>query len=229
MAGFSREELGSTLLTALAFPPPPPFSSEAMLVEISLQPLLDQMLPTLRPTSLFLPCSSLSCFGYFSIEHLCIFSGCPWWLSGREPTCQCRRCRFNPWVRKIPWIRKWQPTPGVAWRIFLPGESHGQRSLMGYSPWSCKELETTEQLNNNKGIYNCVCVCVCLCLCVSVCITALPVASESLFLARDQGALDKIRQIQASLCLSPYTRAEDPRLESVTTCLCRISAPVSTD
>ena len=47
--------------------------------------------------------------------------------SGKEPACQCRRCRrhgFNPWVRKKPWRRKWQPTP-----VFLPGESHGQRSL----------------------------------------------------------------------------------------------------
>ena len=51
--------------------------------------------------------------------------------SGKEPTCQCRRHkrhRFNPWVRKISWRRKWQSTT-----IFLPGESHGQRSLMGYS------------------------------------------------------------------------------------------------
>ena len=35
--------------------------------------------------------------------------GLPCWLSGKEPACQCRRCRFNPWVRKIPWRRKWQP------------------------------------------------------------------------------------------------------------------------
>ena len=40
---------------------------------------------------------------------------------------------FNPWVRKIPWRRAWQPT-----LVFLPGESHGQRSLAGYSPWSQK-------------------------------------------------------------------------------------------
>ena len=53
----------------------------------------------------------------------------PRWLSGKEPACQCRRCGFNPWVGKIPWKRKWQPTP-----VFLPGEFHGQRNLMGYSP-----------------------------------------------------------------------------------------------
>ena len=46
---------------------------------------------------------------------------------------------FDPWVGKIPWRRKWQPTP-----VFLPGKSHGQRSLTGYSPWSHKELDMTE-------------------------------------------------------------------------------------
>ena len=58
---------------------------------------------------------------------------------------QCRRPRFDPQVRKIPWRRKWLPTP-----VFLPGEFPGQRSLMGYSPWGCKELDTTQQLNNNN-------------------------------------------------------------------------------
>ena len=51
--------------------------------------------------------------------------------SGKEPACQCRRCKrhgFNLLVRKIPWGRAWQPTP-----VFLPGESHGQSSLVGYS------------------------------------------------------------------------------------------------
>ena len=46
-----------------------------------------------------------------------------------------------PWVGKIPWRRKWQSTP-----VFLPGEFHGLRSLVGYSPWGCKELDATEQL-----------------------------------------------------------------------------------
>ena len=52
-----------------------------------------------------------------------------WWLSDEECTCQCRKCRrrrFNPWVGKIPWRREWQSTP-----VFLPGESHRQRSLAG--------------------------------------------------------------------------------------------------
>ena len=55
---------------------------------------------------------------------------------------QCRRPGFNPWVRKIPRRRGWQPTP-----VFLPGESHGQRNLVAYSPWSHKELDPTKWLN----------------------------------------------------------------------------------
>ena len=54
----------------------------------------------------------------------------PSWLSGEESACQCRRHRFNPCIRTIPWRRKWQPIP-----VFLPGKSHGQRSLVGYSLW----------------------------------------------------------------------------------------------
>ena len=60
---------------------------------------------------------------------------------------QWRRRRFNPWIRKIPWRRKWQPTP-----LFLPGKSHGQRNLAGYSPWGCKESDTIYWLNNNNNI-----------------------------------------------------------------------------
>ena len=52
---------------------------------------------------------------------------------------------FDPWIGKILWRRKWQPTPGS-----LPGESHEQRSLVDYSPWGRKESDTTEQLNNNN-------------------------------------------------------------------------------
>ena len=48
---------------------------------------------------------------------------------------QCRRHRFKPWVRKIPWRRKWQPAP-----VFLPGKFQGQSSLVGYSPWDCKRV-----------------------------------------------------------------------------------------
>ena len=54
---------------------------------------------------------------------------------------QCRRPGFNLWVRKIPRGREWQPTA-----VLLPGEFHGQRSLVGYSPWGPKESDTTEWL-----------------------------------------------------------------------------------
>ena len=60
----------------------------------------------------------------------------------KKPTCQCKRHKrrgFDPWVRKMPWRRAWQYTP-----VFLPGESHGQWSLVGYSPWGQKESEVTE-------------------------------------------------------------------------------------
>ena len=68
--------------------------------------------------------------------------GFPGGSSGKEPTCQCRRLkrrRLDPWDRKTPWRRAWQPSP-----IFLPGEPHGQRSLVGYSPLSFKESHMTE-------------------------------------------------------------------------------------
>ena len=55
---------------------------------------------------------------------------------------QCGRPRFDPRIGKIPWRRKWQPTS-----VLLPGKLHGGRSLVGYSPWGCKELDTTEQLH----------------------------------------------------------------------------------
>ena len=51
------------------------------------------------------------------------------------------RREFNPYVRKIPWNRKWQPSP-----VFLPGKFQGQRSLEGYSPWGLKESDMTEGL-----------------------------------------------------------------------------------
>ena len=64
------------------------------------------------------------------------------WPSDKESACQCRRCGLNPWVRKMPWRRKWQPTP-----VFLPGIFHSQRSLAGYSPWGRRELDTTEHIS----------------------------------------------------------------------------------
>ena len=72
----------------------------------------------------------------FSPSHSILPGG----LDGRV-CLQCRRLGFNPWVRKIPWKRKWQPTT-----VSLPGKSQGWRSLSGCSPWGPKESDMTEQL-----------------------------------------------------------------------------------
>ena len=73
--------------------------------------------------------------------------GLPRWFSGKEATCQCRRCKrhgFDSWIGKIPWRRKWQPSP-----VFLCGKFCAEWSLVGYSPWSHKRvghgLATKEQ------------------------------------------------------------------------------------
>ena len=62
--------------------------------------------------------------------------------AGTSLVVQCRRPGFDPWVGKIPWRRKWQLTP-----VLLPGKSHGQRSLVGYSPWGRKESDTIERFH----------------------------------------------------------------------------------
>ena len=77
---------------------------------------------------------------YIYVIHTSIYSyGLPWWLRWWRICLQCGRPGFDPWVGKIPWRRTWQPTP-----VFLPGESHGQRSLARYGPWGSKELDMTE-------------------------------------------------------------------------------------
>ena len=79
--------------------------------------------------------------------------GLPKWHSGKESTFQCRelkRYRFHPWVWKILWIRNWQPIS-----VFFPEKFHGQRLLVGYSPWSRNELDINEQLHTPAhGIKN---------------------------------------------------------------------------
>ena len=104
------------------------------------------------------------CSSYWltSLPKTCVFSiylirtlGFPVGARGKEPAQQCRRHKrhgFFPWAGKIPWRRKWQPTP-----VFLPGESHGQRRLAGYSPWGGKELDTeaTSHERNRKIIMTC--------------------------------------------------------------------------
>ena len=72
----------------------------------------------------------------------------PGGASGNQSACECKRCRrhgFHPWVGKVPWRRAWQPTP-----VFLPGESHAQRSLVGYSPRDHKWLDTTERTHTHQ-------------------------------------------------------------------------------
>ena len=81
----------------------------------------------------------------FPSENLCIrlcidWHSLPRWLSGKESSCQW--LGFHPWFGKIPWRKEWQPTP-----VLFPGRFHGQRSRVGYSPWGCKELDTTEWLS----------------------------------------------------------------------------------
>jgi len=70
----------------------------------------------------------------------------PRWLCDKESACQCRRRGFDPWVRKVPWRRKWQPTP-----VFLLGRFSGQRSLVGDSSWGHKELDMTEHTCVHKS------------------------------------------------------------------------------
>ena len=75
----------------------------------------------------------------------------PRWHSGKESTSQCRRCRFNPWVGKIPWKRKWQPVS-----VFLPAKSHGQRNLVGYSSMGSQRVGhdlVTEQQQSTYLIF----------------------------------------------------------------------------
>ena len=71
----------------------------------------------------------------------CLY-GLPWWLKRLSICLQCGRPRFDLWVRKIPWRRQSQPNP-----VVLPGKSHGRRSVVGYSPWGCKELDTNEPVH----------------------------------------------------------------------------------
>ena len=80
--------------------------------------------------------STLHSVHYFNHQHIC---------KVETVISTCRRSRFNPWVRKIPWRRKWQPTP-----VLLPRESHGQRSFAAYSPWDGKESDMTERPTYTK-------------------------------------------------------------------------------
>ena len=99
-----------------------------------------------QPWGRFFICVSLSFFR--CTPSKIIVTNFPGGLIVKEPTWHCRRhkrCGFDSWVGKIPWRRAWQPTP-----VFLPGESHEQRGLAGYSAWVRNELEMTERLRTQR-------------------------------------------------------------------------------
>ena len=118
-----------------------------------------------QPSWAWTPATRKQCLLFMSAGRMgCIVTqthtqrGLPRWLGGKEPSCWGRRGRFHPWVRKIPWRRKWQPylwVRKIPWRrkwqrtwIFLAGESHRHRSLVGYSPWGHKESNTNEAIQH---------------------------------------------------------------------------------
>ena len=99
-------------------------------------------------------CCICLCVGVCMCVYAHIYTlGFPGGARGKELAYQCRRPKrlsLSPWVRKIPWRRKWQPTP-----VFLPGKFHGQRSLVSMvSPWCCKSWTQLKQLSTHA----CVCV-----------------------------------------------------------------------
>ena len=106
-------------------------------------------------------------WGIFSMFYNLSFPG---GSASKETICQWRRHKrhgFSDQVAKIPWRRKCKPTP-----VFLPGKFHGQRNLVVYSAWGCKELDMTEHAHTRvyvciyMYIYIRVCVCVCVCMCI---------------------------------------------------------------
>ena len=92
-----------------------------------------------HPSSLHVAHENGLYFSFFKLEDNC-FIGASLVAQTVKNLPAMQRPRFDPWVWKIPWRREWLPTP-----VFFPGKFQGQRSLVGYSPQSCKELDTTEQ------------------------------------------------------------------------------------
>ena len=121
------------------------FRSVACLFILLMEMFMEQKILTLMKSNLpffFMVCDFGVNFRNLlpSLRSHTICPMLPWWLRQWSVCLQCRRPEFNPWVRKIPWRRKWQPTP-----VFLPGKSHGWQSLVGYLPQGCKESDTTER------------------------------------------------------------------------------------
>ena len=84
-------------------------------------------------------------------ERLNCTMGFPCSSVGKESAFNAGDPGSNPGLGRFPWSRKWHPTP-----VLLPGESHGQRSLVGYSPWGCKESDTTEKVQIHTHTHTCV-------------------------------------------------------------------------
>ena len=102
--------------------------------------------PRIKPASPVSPALQVDSLllSHWGSKHICYIYIYTWGFPGGSDSkgicLQCRRPGFNLWVGKIPWRREWLPTPK-----FLPVESYGQRSLVDYSPWGCKDLDMTEQ------------------------------------------------------------------------------------
>ena len=105
------------------------------------------------------------------------------------------RHRFNSWLGKIPWRRKWQPTP-----VFSPGKSHGQRSLAGCSPRGHKESDTTEWLNDNKKNYSRMMLDAPTAPSLLVCVTKPPTSTPtSIYLVASQAALCPFKPLRTEV------------------------------
>ena len=121
----------------------------ASAVSVQTHHLRGTVVPLLR-AGLWGPITLVSIYGVLTMCQASAWLVCiihriikyPGGSSGKEPACQCRRhkrCKCNPWVQKIPWRGEWLLTP-----VCLPGESHGQRSLVGCTPKGGKGSDTTE-------------------------------------------------------------------------------------
>ena len=80
--------------------------------------------------------------------YIYIYIGLPWWLSGKESACQCRRHEFDSQAIKIPWIKKWQHTPK-----FLIGKPYGHRNLVGCSPRGSQRISYDLVTEQKQHIY----------------------------------------------------------------------------
>ena len=149
--GISRQEYWS----GLPFPSPgdlpdpgiepgsPTFQADALTFEPPGKPRYASEMETI---ALFMSQHILDVIGGLVYIERCIITylASPLRVSdSKEFACNVRDPGFELWVGKIPWGRKWQPTP-----VFLPGEFHGRRSLVGHSPWGCKESDTTKRLTH---------------------------------------------------------------------------------